>query len=248
MTKLISVDVRRLHEAIDDALREMKADECEGFDMHIGKAAGLKFILTAEPDRDHFACDSIELKGNMFRCLEERESLPTVFVDTETTGFNPDEDEILEIAIVDSEGRTLLNSLVRPEKKTAWPEAQAVNGITPEMVASAPTLDELELQIKAALKRCRVVAYNMAFDLGFLKPTLAGWIPGLDFHPHCAMRRFSVMRGVWDEKKGDYKRWKQVDAAEFVHHHRHGVAHRALADAMACRSVWQWLEHEGVRV
>lgn len=39
----------------------------------------------------------------------------SIFIDTETTGLNKDgTDEVLEIAIVDSDGMTLLDTLVRP--------------------------------------------------------------------------------------------------------------------------------------
>ena len=40
--------------------------------------------------------------------------------DTETTGFS-DGDEILEIAVVDGYGETLLSSYVRPQHHTKWP-------------------------------------------------------------------------------------------------------------------------------
>lgn len=169
-------------------------------------------------------------------------TLKTIILDTETTGLSAEHDDVLEIAIIDDRGRVLLDSLVRPVKNTAWPEAQAVNGITPEMVAHAPTLVELAPQIAAAFKGVQVVMYNAAFDYAFLKPCLVDLVEGVDFHVHCAMRRFSVMRGVWDgrEGKNDYKRWRQAEAASIVGHKWPSDAHRALADAQACRSIWQW--------
>lgn len=171
-----------------------------------------------------------------------RKTLKTIILDTETTGFSAEHDDVLEIAIIDDQGKVLLNSLVRPVKKTEWPEAQAVNGITPEMVANAPTLIELAPQIAAAFKGAQAVMYNAAFDYAFLKPCLGGMVEGVDYHVHCAMRRFSVMHGVWDgrENKNDYRRWKQVEASAIVGHVWSGDAHRALADALACRSVWLW--------
>lgn len=48
------------------------------------------------------------------------------------------------------------------------------------------------------------------------------------------MRRFaSVLGGPWR---------KLEVAARHVGHRWTGEAHRALADAMACRSVWEWME------
>lgn len=46
--------------------------------------------------------------------------------------------DLLEVAVVDESGAVLLDTLVRPRRRQAWPEAQAVHGIRPEDVASAP--------------------------------------------------------------------------------------------------------------
>lgn len=164
-----------------------------------------------------------------------------VFVDTETTGLSPIYDDVLEIAIIDEDGKVLLNTLVQPVKKTEWADAQAINGITPAMVAGCPTLVELAAKIAEAFHGAKVVMYNAAFDYAFLKPCLSYLQEGTDYQVHCAMRRFSVEKGEWDYHKGDYKRWKQIDAAAHVDHVWSGDAHRALTDAQACRSIWQWM-------
>lgn len=192
---------------------------------------GLRWVAERRSKENGAAVDAIQLPG-------------PVFLDTETTGFSAaNGDEVLEIALIDVAGNVLLNSLVRPIHKTEWPEAMEVNGITPEMVSSAPTLQELGEQIRTILQDRQLVAYNMAFDLPFLWPVLDGAFEvGKHFFPHCAMRRYSAVQGTWDQKKGDYKRWKQVDAAAHVGHQWDGEAHRALSDARACRSIWLWLE------
>ena len=63
-------------------------------------------------------------------------NLKLVF-DLETTGLNPAEDEILEAAIVTTDGDILFESRFKPACVTEWPKAQNVNGISPEMVADA---------------------------------------------------------------------------------------------------------------
>ena len=69
-----------------------------------------------------------------------------IVIDTETTGLT-DSDELLQISVIDDAGTVLFDSLVRPYFHTEWPEAQKVNGITPEMVAGAPYPHELLPQL-----------------------------------------------------------------------------------------------------
>ena len=92
----------------------------------------------------------------------------TVYLDTETTGLSPPGDEILEIGILDDQGRALIDSLVRPVNHRTWPGAQAIHGISPADVANAPTLDELRPGIIETVKGREVVTYNALFDSRFL--------------------------------------------------------------------------------
>ena len=68
-----------------------------------------------------------------------------VYLDTETTGLHPEEgDEILSLTIVDANGRLLFDERFKPKHKKEWPEAQAVNHISPDDVerTSRLQLDE----------------------------------------------------------------------------------------------------------
>jgi DNA polymerase III alpha subunit (gram-positive type) len=97
----------------------------------------------------------------------------TVYLDLETTGLYPPADEILEITVVDHGGQVLLETLVRPEHMTSWPDAEALHGITPQDVESAPTLETLHPQIVEVVRGNTVVLYNAAFDRGFREAELA---------------------------------------------------------------------------
>ena len=55
----------------------------------------------------------------------------------------------------------------------AWPEAEAIHGLTPVDVQDAPTLEALRPQIVQAVSGKTVVIYNAAFDQGFLPAELA---------------------------------------------------------------------------
>lgn len=92
-----------------------------------------------------------------------------VVFDTETTGVNVREDEVLSIAICDAFGKVLFKSYVKPVRHLSWPEAQKVNGISPAMVSSAPTLAEIAPEIRKHLLGNRlVVGYHVSFDLNML--------------------------------------------------------------------------------
>lgn len=64
------------------------------------------------------------------------------YLDTETIGLAAGFDEILQIGLVDEAGNVLLDTLVRPTRRTEWPEAEKIHGITPADVADAPTQAE----------------------------------------------------------------------------------------------------------
>lgn len=153
-----------------------------------------------------------------------------LFLDTETTGFSPNRgDAIVEIAIVDSVGRPVLNSLVDPCRSIPQ-QATNVHGITNDMVRGQPTLVQLMPVIRQLISNEVVVIYNSTFDTPFFPGQLEEALS-----IECAMRRFALEAGGG--------RWTKLDvAASIVGHRWTGSAHRALADALACRSVWEWLE------
>lgn len=154
----------------------------------------------------------------------------TLFLDTETTGLRSSRgDRIVEVAIVENCGKVLLNSLIDPQRAIPA-EASAIHGITTRMVQGKPTLRAIMPVIRELISGRPLVIYNAAFDIRFF--------PGRLSEAHsiqCAMLRFTAAMGGgrW---------WKLSSAASHVGHAWSGAAHRALADAEACRTVWQWLE------
>ena len=162
-----------------------------------------------------------------------------LFLDTETTGLSAaDGDRIVEIAIVDVRGRTLVNTLVNPRRPIPR-DASRIHGITDRMVERAPALADLWPELERILSGKQVVIYNAAYDRQFFPDRLA-CTAGIS----CAMLAFAKAYGEWNPRFGDF-RWQRLEtAAEHVGHTWEGQAHRALADALACRSVWRWLESQ----
>ena len=93
------------------------------------------------------------------------------YIDIETTGTKPTRDQITEIAIV----QTLNGAIVDRWQSLIYPETniplmiQKLTGITPEMVADAPTIDQVIPTVIEKLTGHVVVAHNARFDVGFLK-------------------------------------------------------------------------------
>jgi DNA polymerase-3 subunit epsilon len=164
-----------------------------------------------------------------------------LYLDTETTGLKP-YDQIVEIAIIDDDGLTVLDTLVQPLNLTSWREAERIHGITPDMTASAPSMAELAPTIRAAVEGAHVVIYNAGYDLMFLGEHRASM-----GNVSCAMLAFAEYFNEWDEYRQSH-RWQRLHvAAEHVGHVWDGAAHRARADAHACRSVWRFLAEQPAR-
>jgi DNA polymerase-3 subunit epsilon len=165
---------------------------------------------------------------------------PYAFVDVETTGLSPwAGDRVCEIAIVRCQGEVevgQLSTLVNPLRPIS-PGAYRVNGITPGMVAGAPTFDQLAREIRDALDGCVLVAHNAGFDVGFLARELA--LAGM---PRPAVRVVDTL-----------------SLARRHYHYRHNslsdlsvalglpaTPHRALGDAQTVREVFRRIAREAL--
>jgi DNA polymerase III epsilon subunit family exonuclease len=108
-----------------------------------------------------------------------------VAFDTETTGLNPLASRLVELSGVKFRGTGELvdtfSSLINPQMRIPA-RVTAVHGITDEMVAGAPTFEEvvprffqwLNARGPAGIKqRPLLLAHNAAFDIGFLDIAIA---------------------------------------------------------------------------
>jgi DNA polymerase III epsilon subunit-like protein len=159
-------------------------------------------------------------------------------LDTETTGLD-DEAEIVEIAILDQEGKTLINQLVKPTKRIPQ-EVIGIHGITNEEVKKAPSFKTVWPKIRKILNEYQtIVIYNANFDTRMLMQSCQkhGTTPKLNrFTWHCAMNQYADFYGEWSDYWDGWKWQKLISAAhwaaEYLDCERHG-AHRALND---CRN------------
>ena len=169
-----------------------------------------------------------------------------LFLDTETTGLPEHDPEVLSLALVDGRGQVVLDTLVRPERHTEWPEAQAIHGITPAQVLTpdVPTLGELTPQLLELLRGAHLVIYNAAFEQAVLGDLLVRARPR---RIECAMLAFAEFYGSWHDYYRNYRWQTLARAAAYVLHEWNGPAHSALADTHATRAVWRYLNRPFVR-
>lgn len=84
--------------------------------------------------------------------------------DTETTGFSK-WDEILQMSIYGTNG-PIYNSYFKPERRKTWRGAEAVNHISPEMVADSPSFFEEKKKLQEIFNNARVIiGHNVDFDI-----------------------------------------------------------------------------------
>jgi DNA polymerase III epsilon subunit family exonuclease len=163
------------------------------------------------------------------------DELPLAFLDVETTGLDPSRGHrICEIAIVRCLGlRPLLtwSTLVDPGRPLD-PGAQAVNGITAEMLRGQPRFAGVAPDIAALLDTVVVVGHNTPFDLGFLHAELARL--GADLPSFVALDTLRLARALYRARRYG------LDALVAALGVAQGIqAHRAAGDALRTHAVFQ---------
>lgn len=115
---------------------------------------------------------------------------PLVWVDTETTGLNEFDNDILDIAIirVERDGtETVFTSKVKMERpENASPKALEVNGYTAEAWANARSVQDVfqEIHDRKLLQDCILAGHNVQFDARFINATFKrlGIDARVDYH------------------------------------------------------------------
>lgn len=159
-----------------------------------------------------------------------------VYLDTETTGLNSD-DEIIEISIVDDDGSILLDSLVKPVKSIPL-DATRIHGLADEDVRSARTWPVVWPEVRSILFGRLVVIYNQDFDLRMMMQSHAryrlAWKERLSTFD--LLKLYAEFRGDWDPRRRSY-RYHSLDSARRHCEIALPNAHRAAADTLLTRAL-----------
>lgn len=167
--------------------------------------------------------------------------------DTETTGLHAWRgDEVLQLAIVDQDGKTLFNEYFKPERQKYWPEAEKINHISYEMVKDCKSLKEYAEEIKDIFNSSRrIVGYNLEFDWEFLDRV----IDLSDIHR--SKTDMMKLYSKWDREffpDSAKIKWKSLkQCAKYFDYgwEKAGIPmHNALADALATRYCYKALQED----
>ena len=98
------------------------------------------------------------------------ENVTFVIFDTETTGFSPVHDRLVEVGAVKIRGGKNLGEktwLINPQRSIPY-YAQRVHNITPAMVKDQPTFAEMYPEFLEFIDGAVLVAHNAPFDVRFI--------------------------------------------------------------------------------
>jgi DNA polymerase-3 subunit epsilon len=157
-------------------------------------------------------------------------------LDTETTGLNPKQDQVLSIGAVLVEersiqlGEVLELTLQNPQASTS---SIPIHGILPSESAAGIPPEEASRKLLRFIGNSPLVGHHLAFDLRMLQKLLATHCPGFFFHNRCLdtaqlARRLEKPFVSQDMIRGtDYSLDELIKRYGLVAHDRH----TALGDA-----------------
>lgn len=173
------------------------------------------------------------------------------FLDCETTGLNPGEHEVIEVAILRSDGLTYTTKIKPEHIATAHPKALQVNGYNEEEWADAPRMKDVIETILGVLKDCVIIGQNVGFDVGFLKyyAELFNIKVGFGYH------NIDTATLAWEHLVPcGLGSLSMKNVCEFLGIPPEPDMHRALAGATTCKLVYEtlvrasWLDRMGWRL
>lgn len=155
-----------------------------------------------------------------------------ICLDTETTGLNHYDDEILQLSIIDGSGAILFSEYVKPVHHECWTDAEKVNHISPSMVKGCKPLLYYAHTIQRILENAdMIVGYNIhGFDLPFI------FNSGIEYHAKENSIVVDVMLAfaeIYGQKRYNEYKWQKLKTCAEYYSYSEDSWHNALDDAKA---------------
>lgn len=159
-----------------------------------------------------------------------------LILDTETTGLNT-EAEIVQLAIIGTDGEVILDTLVKPLDDIPA-AATAIHGIDARRVRHAPYFETLWEAITEIIEGNTLIIYNAGFDVAMLRQCCKRLLISSssffeDMSVHCAMHWYSQFVGDWHDYHQSYT-WQRLPGGD----------HSALGDCRATLAVLKEMASE----
>lgn len=169
-------------------------------------------------DYDNWTCHICSNRQLAVQWATEMLMSGFLILDTETSDLDG---EIIEIAIIDHTGDTLMNQRIKPAG-TISAGAQRVHCISLEDLADCPSFPDVYPQIKSLIENRTVLIYNAAFDTRrLLMDCYNHKLEPIEFNAECVMLEYAAYVGEWSDYHDDY-RWQPLNGG-----------HSALSDCRA---------------
>lgn len=173
--------------------------------------------------------------------------VPFAFLDVETTGLDPSQgDRVCEIAVLKTVNGSVVGeftTLVNPGRSIPQ-SAVSVHGITDMMVRRSPFFRDIAKDLLSVIKDSVIVAHNAKFDLGFLHVELGNL--RITLPENNVIDTLGIARRYYtfpSNSLGQIAKYIGLPAEN---------GHRALADVMTTRDVFQYfltdLGRRGIRL
>jgi len=175
----------------------------------------------------------------------ELESGNFSLIDLETTGLNPQENEIIEIGsmkISSGELKGVFNKLVRP-KGPLSEEITRITGITREMLEGCPEIGAVLPELLDFIGNDALIAHNAEFDMAFLQEGVSRHLNRkLDNRVVCTLSLArAVLPNLDNHKLHTIARYFKIEIS---------ARHRAIGDVEATYQIWlklvEKLQNKGV--
>ena len=176
--------------------------------------------------------------SELARQLLEKKAL---FLDTETTGLGTT-DEIVEIAVLDSDGTPLLDTLINPTVCIPI-AATTIHGISESDLSDAPSFADILPRLLDITHNRIIVTYNAEYDIRMLEQSAKAHNMKVEFNEgvYCAMHMCAEFFGEVNYSGGGY-RWHKLEvAAKRCNIKLPPAIHRARTDAELTRQIVEYI-------
>ena len=175
-----------------------------------------------------------------------------VILDVETTGFQPDYDEIIEIACIkyrNFKAVDRFSTLVRPNRYYDYHEGYVDNfvseltGITNNMLEDAPLFSDIADKANAFLADDIIIGHNVSFDIRFLRNYLFN-LEKRHYLTNDYLDTLTLSRKLIESNSHTLEDMILMLNLERIRENRTLVDisfHRALSDCVATQELYLWL-------